>query len=111
MQRTMEIGLFLESRDLTCCETTKATYRQCLRAFGAWLGEQPIVAATIEDYLGMLKARKLSSDSRRNVYRMLKTFCRWLVDHDLLERDPFVGRGRVLPPALKRRPRRVYKET
>jgi site-specific recombinase XerD len=91
---------FLESREGTCRETTLATYRQCLGAFVTWLGEQPISAATIDAYLRTLRARKLAEDSQRNVYRMLKTFCRWLYEYDRLDRDPFVGRGKVTAPPL-----------
>lgn len=104
------VALFLESRLVTCRETTLGTYRQCLTAFSGWLGDRSIEPGAIDAYLRTLKARKLSVDTQRNVYRMLKTFCRWLVEYDLLDRDPFVGRGRVTAPPAKRQRRTVYSE-
>jgi integrase len=79
-------------------------------AFDKWLGDQALDAIAIEAYLDTLKGRKLSHDSQRNAYRMLKTCCRWLIEYDFLERDPFVGRGRVKPPPIKRKRRKVYSE-
>jgi site-specific recombinase XerD len=107
----VRIELFLESRQHSCCPSTLATYRQCLEAFGAWLGARVLDAGVIDAYLDTLKARKLASDSQRNAYRMLKTYCRWLVEYDLLDRDPFVGRCKVTTPALKRNRRKIYNET
>lgn len=106
----MQIAAFMKSREDTCRTSTLATYRQCLGAFALWLEERPLNAATLSDYLRTLKARKLSQDSQRNAYRMLKTFCRWLVELELLDRDPFIGRSRVLPPPLKRKRRQIYRE-
>jgi site-specific recombinase XerD len=101
---------YMESREESCRPSTLATYQQCLRAFAAWLEDRPLDTVAISGYLRTLRARKLSQDSQRNAYRMIKTFCRWLVEQELLDRDPFVGRGRVRPPALKRQRRKIYSE-
>lgn len=104
------IASFLESRDETCNPASCATYRAYLRPFDVWLKDRPISSLTISAYLADQRARKLAPATIGGSYRMIKTLCRWLVEQDLLERDPFVGAGRVKPIAQKRKRRRVYTE-
>lgn len=104
------IGLFLDSRSDTCNPASIATYRAFLRPFRDFLNDRPISALTISAYLAEQRAKKLAPATIGGSYRMIKTLCRWLVEHDLIERDPFVGAGRVRPIAQKRKRRRVYTE-
>lgn len=105
-----EFAAFLESRQATCRAETIATYRQCVTAFAAWLDGRPIAPGVVRTYLIGLKTRGLADETQHNHYRQLKTLCRWLVDEGLLDRDPFSGRGRVLPPRQRRRRRQTYSE-
>jgi len=57
-----------------------------------------------------MRVRKLSAPTVGGAFRMLKTMCRWLIEQELLERDPFVGAGRVKPQPHKRRRRKVYSD-
>lgn len=104
------IDAFLESRAETCNSASQATYAAYLRPFEAWLSGRPISAALISAYLIERRKSGLASATLGNAHRMLKTLCRWLVEFDYLETDPFQGPGRVRPPAHKRRRRRVYTE-
>jgi integrase len=104
------ITAFLESRGDTCNPASQATYRAFLRPFRDWLDGRPISALTISAYLADQRARKLAAATVGGSYRMIKTMCRWLVEQDLLDRDPFVGAGRVRPIAQKRKRRRIYSE-
>jgi len=104
------IAQFLESRSESCNPASCATYRAFLRPFRDFLSERPISSLTISAYLSEQRARKLAPATIGGSYRMIKTLCRWLLEQDLLERDPFVGAGRVRPIAQKRKRRRVYTE-
>lgn len=104
------ISAFLESREWTCKAATIGTYRAYLAAFAEWLGDQPISVQAIESYLTARRQRGLSADTLQDDYRVIKTFCRWLVSRRLLNCNPFAGDDRVRPPAKKRRRRKVYSE-
>lgn len=104
------IAKFLESRTETCNEESQKTYRANLRPFEKWLDGRAISALTIGAYLAELRARKRAPPTVGGVFRMLKTMCRWLVEYDLLDRDPFVGPGRVKPQPHKRKRRKVYSD-
>jgi len=105
-----QIAAFLESRADTCNPASCATYRAFLRPFRDWLADRPISALTISAYLTDQRTRKLAPATIGGSYRMIKTLCRWLLEQDMIERDPFVGAGRVRPIAQKRKRRRVYTE-
>lgn len=102
------IAVFLESRPETCNPASCVTYRANLVPFEKWLKDRPISALTVGAYLSEQRARKLAPATVGGSYRMLKTMCRWLKEQDLIERDPFVGAGRVKPLPSKRKRRRVY---
>lgn len=102
------IAAFLDSRADTCNPASCATYRAYLQPFVTWLGDRSLSSMAISGYLADMRARKLSAPTVGGAFRMLKTCCRWLVEQDLLDRDPFVGAGRVKPAPHKRRRRRVY---
>jgi site-specific recombinase XerD len=104
------IAAFLTSRADTCNDASQATYRAYLRPFETWLKERPISSLTISAYLADSRARKLAPATVGGSYRMIKTLCRWLVEHDLLDRDPFIGAGRVRPLPSKRKRRKVYSD-
>lgn len=104
------IAAFLESRSDTCNPASCATYRAYLKPFEAWLDGRPISSLTISAYLAESRTRKLASATVGGSYRMIKTLCRWLVEQEQLDRDPFVGAGRVRPIAQKRKRRRIYSE-
>ncbi len=105
-----QVAAFLASRAETCNEASQGTYAAYLRQFQAWLRARPISALTVAAYLAELRGRKLAPATIGNHYRMLKTCCRWLVEHDQLDRDPFSGVGRVRALAQKRKRRQVYSE-
>src|SRR5262245_34614498 len=105
-----QIARFLDSRSATCNQASQDTYRAYLGSFRDWLANRPISALTISAYLADMKARKLAPATQSTAYRQIKTLCRWLVEADLLDRDPFVGSGRVRPLAQKRKRRKVYSE-
>lgn len=102
------IAMFLESRADTCNEASQKTYRAYLGAFEKWLNGRPISAMTISAYMADMRSRKLSPATIGGAYRMLKSCCRWLVEWEMLDRDPFVGPGRVKPQPHKRKRRKVY---
>jgi len=105
-----QIEAFLESRTETCNGASQSTYAAYLRQFQTWLKSRPISALTVAAYLTELRGRRLAPATIANHYRMLKTCCRWLLEHDRLDRDPFTGAGRVRPLAQKRKRRQVYSE-
>lgn len=106
----LHMTLFLESRAITCAPSTLATYRQCLSAFATYLDSRPISAMTIGAYLAQLRGKR-AIETARNHRRMIKTCCRWLVEVEHLERDPFVGPGKVPTLPRPRTRRAVYTET
>ena len=95
---------FMTSRELTCRPASLSLYRHVVTSFARWASGEPdpFTPAVISAYLTSLRARDLSDQTVRGHYRVLKTACRWLVEHDHLERDPFAGRGRVSVPPLRR---------
>lgn len=97
---------FITSRGVTCQPTTIATYQQCVDAFAQWLGEQELADTVVVAYLLELKARGLAEETLRGRRRMLKTFCRWLVATERIDRDPFRTRASV-PPIPRKRVRRL----
>ena len=102
------IAAFLTSRAETCNQASVKTYRAYLQPFLKWLGDRPLSSMAISGYLADMRARKLSAPTIGGAFRMLKTCCRWLVEQEMLDRDPFVGAGRVKPQPQKRRRRKVY---
>lgn len=102
------ITAFLESRAETCNLASRKTYAAYLRQFQVWLNGRPISALAIQGYIADMRNRKLSAATIGGAYRIIKTLCRWLVELELLDRDPFVGAGRVKPLAQKRKRRKVY---
>jgi integrase/recombinase XerC len=107
---SMLLELFLESREEGCNAASLASYRYTLTAFVSWLGEQPLTADVIRAYLASQRERGLADSTVDNTFRQIKTFCRWAVDEDLLDRDPFSGKRRVKRPERKRVYRRVYSD-
>jgi len=104
---------FLESRRWTCNANTQAQYRQNLKRFLRWLDEQPVQDLsrhTIRRFLYLEKERGLSDVTVYNNFRQLRTLCRWLYNEELLEHNPFEGRGRIEPPRVRRKHRRVYSD-
>lgn len=107
------IGLFLETKSLTCRPKTMALYQHILTTFARWLDQQPdpvLTPRVITAYLRSVHARGLREETLHNNYRQLKTLCRWLYDEGLIERDPFSGRGKVPTPARTRVYRAVYSD-
>jgi len=85
-----------------------ALYRQQLGTFVAWLDDRPVAADTITAFLLSLRDRGLSQDTQSNFHRQIKTLCRWLIDEELLHRDPYRGKGKVSAPPRKRKRRITY---
>jgi integrase len=110
----MRLDYFLESRADTCGRATRAAYAAYIADLRRFLetrpGDDPFAPATIRAYLVGAKARGLSDASIDNRYRLIKTCCRWLIEEELLDRDPFVGKGRVRPLPKTRKRRRIYSE-
>lgn len=102
------VAAFLESREETCNPASQKTYRAYLHTFLTWLHGRPISAMMIKAYMADMRARKLAPPTVGGAYRMIKTCCRWLIEQDLLNSDPFSGPGRVKPLPSKRKRRKVY---
>lgn len=105
------VDRFMATREITCRPASLNLYRHCLGMFVRWQSERDphdLSPTTIGDYFRMLRARDLSDQTVRGHYRMLKTFCRWLADEELLGRDPFSGRGKVAAPPLRKRRQPAY---
>jgi site-specific recombinase XerD len=101
---------FLAERELFCSNATLATYRATLGPFVRWLADRAIDGATITGYLVSLKRKSAAPDTLHNAWRMIKTFVRWLLDEELLSRNPYTGKGRAKPPKRPRQCRVVYSE-
>lgn len=104
---------FLRSREITCRPASLTLYRHCLGSFRRWHttnGMPDLSPTTIGEYFRMLRARDLSDQTVRGHYRMVKTFCRWLLEAELLDRDPFAGRGKVPAPPIKKRRQPAYSD-
>lgn len=108
---------FLVSRELTCRTSSLALYRHCLTSFETWIADQPahatmpLAPTALGAYLTSLRARDLSDQTVRGHYRVLKTACRWLFEQDLLDRDPFSGKGKVSAPPLRRKRQEAYSDS
>ncbi len=85
---------FLTSRSF-CRPTTRKLYTSFVRSFGRHVQERPIDGASCTAYLQHLRDRGVANATLHNAYRHLKTLCRWLVEHDRIAQNPFVGKGRV----------------
>lgn len=92
------LAAFLQSRKLTCNAKTQRLYTCVIGAFQTWLADRPISALTIEGYLIHVQGAAHAAAYQHDIYRMLKTCCRWLVGRGLLASDPFSGPARVPPP-------------
>jgi len=103
-------AMFLQSREETCNERTRATYTAAIGSFVTWLAERPISAMAISGYLIQRREQRKRPTTLENDYRMLKTMCRYLVERGLLDTDPFSGPGRVRPLQHKRQRRPVYSD-
>lgn len=103
---TAALNLFLADRRQYCRETTLKSYYGHLKPMAQWAGERPLCADLVREYLFDLKERGRTEETIRNVYRITKTMCRWLYEEELIDRDPFTGRGRVkvAPRSRHRRP-------
>ena len=82
-----------------CRPTMRKLYTSFVRNFGRYVRERPIDAASCSAYLQQLRDRGVANATLHNAYRNLKMLCRWLVEHDRIEQNPFVGKGRV--PAVR----------
>lgn len=101
---------FLQSRALSCLPGTIRAYAQEIHAFAEWLGDRPLNETTIQIHLVELQKRGLAEETIRNRRRVIKTFCRWLIDRDLIAVDPFRSRSTVPPIPRKRVRRRTYSD-
>jgi site-specific recombinase XerC len=110
-QAADSIGAFLVSREATCNDKTMQTYGYYLRPFVRWLAGRPVSAALISAYLLERRRDRKRDDTLANTYRILKTWCRWMVAEGQLATDPFSGPGRVKPQARRRKRRRVYSDS
>jgi len=104
------LALFLTACEDTCTVASRKTYRAYLNPFVSWLDGRVISPLTIGAYLATLRARKLAAATCSCAYRIIKTYCRWMVEHGLLDGDPFVGVGRVKPQPHKRKRRKIYSD-
>jgi len=108
IDRDQDLEDFLISRQATCNDKTLSTYGFYLRPFVRWLDNRPLSAISIAAYRLARRQAKKSDATIGNDHRMIKTYCRWLLDEGRLTSDPFVGPGRVKPLPTKRRRRQVY---
>lgn len=101
---------FLAERELFCSVATLATYRATLGPFVRWLDGRTIDGAAISAYLVSIKRKQAAPDTIHNAWRMIKTFVRWLLEEELLAKNPYTGKGRAKPPKRPRQHRVVYSE-
>lgn len=123
------IDLFVAAKRRRWSDATEAAYLCCLGQFERWLATQPpqplgvrdrlralvgrwpthpLTPPIIEAYLLSFKDAGRAAATIDNNYRMIKTFCRWLYEHEHIDRDPFAGRGRIEPHPKKRRRVKTY---
>lgn len=79
---------------------TIATYRDRLTRFAAWLKDRPITRATLRAYLVQLQTQPgLSAASAWSYFHDVGVFCSWLVDEEILDKNP----ARKLAPSKPKR--------
>jgi site-specific recombinase XerD len=96
------IQAFLRSREPGCTPATVKTYRIDLDAFCDPSGILEVAALTpetLETYLAGLRSR-MKPISAHRPYRVLRTFCRWLVHTGRLSTDPMAGLTIRVPQTL-----------
>lgn len=97
---------YLDSRQESCNAATLALYRAILAPFEQWRDGRPITAALMTEYL--TRYRDHAFDTRKNVYRVLRRACAWLVATGVLQTDPFLGHTAPQPPRKIRKRRESY---
>lgn len=99
------IDAYLASRR-RCGPRTLALYRHVLTRFERWRAGRALSPMLVEAYLASYATR--AQDTQHNIYRVLKTYCRWLHARGLCATDPFAGPAPVEPPRRTRQRRRTY---
>jgi site-specific recombinase XerD len=101
------IQAFLRSREASgCTPATLRTYRIDLDAFcdaSGILQLAGLAPEAVETYLAGLRSQMKPISAHRR-YRVLRTFCRWLVRTGRLSTDPMVGLAMRVPQTLPRVP-------
>ncbi len=71
-----------------CTQRTIQTYEDRLSPFVAWIGDKPLTRRTLEAYLDHLQAQpSLSLTTVAGRFRVVATFCAWLVDDGYLNHN------------------------
>jgi integrase/recombinase XerD len=90
------VSCFLTAKEAEgCAPRTLTTYVWCLDRFTAWLrseGVDDVRAVTrqlVRRWLVALQREHDNSWTIHNLARVAKTWCRWLVDEEMLAADPF----------------------
>jgi site-specific recombinase XerD len=100
-QATIFIDRYLEKRLAWKRETTRATYALILRQFLLWLGARPgyeppftpsrdLTATAVQTYL-LGELAQTSISHRERTKSILSGFAEWLIDENLLTRNPSRG--------------------
>jgi site-specific recombinase XerD len=101
------VEAFLRSREASgCTPATLKTYRIDLDAFCEASGILKVAALApeaVETYLAALRSR-MKPISAHRPYRVLRTFCHWLVRTGRLSTDPMAGLAMRVPQTLPRVP-------
>ncbi len=100
------LALYLDYRGLTCGPRALRLYQHILTRFLCWQADRPLTSGTLISYL--LTYRAKAGDTQLNVYRVLKSYCRWLTARGDLPGDLFSGPLAVPRPKTPRVRRRTY---
>lgn len=84
---------------------TITTYRERLTRFAGWIADRPLTRPELRAYLVHLQAQPhLSEISAWAYFHDVQVFCSWLVDEELIPRNP----ARGLAPRKPKRPPASY---
>lgn len=99
-------GDYLDHRAETCGPRALALYCHILSRFERQLAGAPIDRRAVTAYLRSY--RGAAPDTQRNIYRILKSYCRWLHQFGHIPSDPFAGPDGIARLRLPRRRRSTY---
>jgi site-specific recombinase XerD len=87
---TYYIQDFLNAKMYACRPKTLAAYELPLRQYQAHVGPHfwPPTYSSINSYLAGVKGKQRSPNTIHAYYRVIRTWCNWLVEHGIIDKNP-----------------------